>query len=148
MACNSVSGITFQCLQNLGGISEIYIANFESVSATTSNGIGVITDIDMTGSTKFERFQFETRVGTSTFSEEATVTLEAGSTFYTQTTTLVIPRKDSEKRNKLLSRVSMRGFSKNSCIRSGFLTMVVKWQRGRLTATRMQSKSLTIRARA
>lgn len=102
MACASISGISQSCLSNLGGIQKIYITNFENITGTTSNGIGTLTDIDMSGSSKFQEFEFVTVKSTSTFSEEATVTLENSSVFYVQTTTLVIGRKESSKRQKIL----------------------------------------------
>ena len=103
MACQSISGITYTCLSSTAGIANIWIANQDSLSASTVDANSdVITALAFAGGELFHNFQFETRKATSTFSEEATVTIENGSTFYTQTTTLYIPNKGSSKRHKLL----------------------------------------------
>ena len=101
MACASLTGITYQCLSSLGGIKNIYIVDANSVtSSTVSNG--VVTAISLSGGDTFKTFQFETRKSTSTFTEEATVTRENGTIFYTQTVQLNIPYREASKRNKLL----------------------------------------------
>lgn len=100
MSCNAVSAVTFSCLQNTGGIKAIYITNWENVTGTTANGIGTLTAVGMNGSALFQEFQFNPN--TSSINEEATINLENGSTFYSQTVNLVIPRRQSATRNKLL----------------------------------------------
>ena len=95
--CNSITGITFSCLSNTGGVKEIYIACFDSlVSATVSSGEIIFATV----SAPFEQFQFNKN--TSSITEEATINLENGTTFYTQTVTLVIPRREVSKRNAIL----------------------------------------------
>lgn len=100
MACNSISAITYTCLQNAGGVKAIYITNFSNVTGTTANSIGTLTAIGMNGSAKFQEFQFNRN--TSSIEEEATINLENGTTFYTQTVNLVIPRREASKRDKIL----------------------------------------------
>lgn len=100
MACNQISGITYNCLSNTGGVRKIYITNFENVTGTTANGIGTLTDINMATGTYFQEFMFNR--DTSTIEEDATINLENGTTFYTQTVSLVIPRREAAKRDKLL----------------------------------------------
>lgn len=100
MACSSISAVTFTCLQNTGGIDKIYITNFENVSGSTTNGVGTVTAISMAGSAKFQEFQFNRN--TSMLEEDSTINLENGSTFYTQTVSLVIPRRQASTRDKIL----------------------------------------------
>jgi|ERR1043165_3666876 hypothetical protein len=100
MACSAISAVTYTCLQNTGGVKNIYITNFENVTGTTANGIGTLTDIDLSGSAKFQQFQFNRN--TSSIEEEATINLENGTTFYTQTVNLVIPRRQAATRDKIL----------------------------------------------
>jgi hypothetical protein len=97
--CNSITGITFSCLANSGGVREIFIACYDSVSgATVSNGL--VTGITMEAGQTFHQFQFNKK--TSSITEEASVNLENGVTFYTQTVTLVIPYREVSKRNSIL----------------------------------------------
>lgn len=97
--CNTLTGITFSCLANSGGVREILIACYDSVAgATVSNGF--VTGITMESGEKFHQFQFNKN--TSSVTEEATVNLENGVTFYTQTVNLVIPYREVAKRNAIL----------------------------------------------
>jgi hypothetical protein len=100
MACEIISGITYNCLVNVGGVKKIYITNFENVSAYTENSIGTITGVTMAPATTFQEFQFNNN--TSSIGEEATISQENGTTFYTQTVTLIIPRREAAKRDKIL----------------------------------------------
>jgi len=98
--CNAVSGITYSCLSNVGGIKEAYITNFENVVSYTANTQGTITNIAMSGGTKFAQFQFNNNTGS--LNEELTSDLTNGVSFYTQTANLVIPRREASKRDKIL----------------------------------------------
>ena len=110
MACNAEllnGGISLGCESNTGGIKKIYIADAISVSGfqesctgITSGTCEIITGLTLNPNTFFYNFDFNKN--TSTYTETATVNLEAGTTFYTQTITLVIPRREQAKRNKLL----------------------------------------------
>lgn len=96
--CNTLTGITFSCLANSGGVREILIGCFDIVSSYTESS-GYVTSMTVTGDT-FYSFQFNKN--TSSLSEEATVNLENGVTFYTQTVNLVIPYREVAKRNAIL----------------------------------------------
>lgn len=98
MACNNLQGITFSCLANTGGVKSIQIANFDSLTSYTQDVNGSITSA--TFSTAPVEFQFNKN--TSSLTEEATISLENGTTFYTQTVNLVIPRREASKRAKIL----------------------------------------------
>lgn len=102
MACQQLSGITFSCLQNTGGVTAIYIALYDNViaSATTFNAIGQIENISLVSGTYFEQFQFNR--DTSSFEENTMINLPNGTTYYDQVVSLKIPRRDAAKRNSLL----------------------------------------------
>lgn len=110
MACNSDllnGGISLGCESNAGGVKKIYITDAVNVTGITQNSGGilvssgeVITAIAMASGTFFYDFEFNRN--TSNYTEAATVNLENGTTFYTQTVTLVIPRREQAKRNKIL----------------------------------------------
>lgn len=95
--CNSLVGVTFSCLSNSGGVAEIYLLNQCKLGEVT------VADGYVTGLTSSECFvKFQFNKNTSSSNEEATVSLENGTTFYTQTITLVIPRREVAKRNAIL----------------------------------------------
>jgi len=101
MACNVVSGITYNCLNNTGGLLAIYITNFEGQTGVTFDSTNFITAVEMSGTYLYNEFKFNR--DTSTLDEKASVSLPNGTTFYTQTVTLKIPRRDAAKRNKILA---------------------------------------------
>ena len=58
MACNtSLTSILKDCSNNIGGITNFYVAPAEFVSATTLT-TGTITAITMSGNSKFVEYQF------------------------------------------------------------------------------------------
>jgi hypothetical protein len=99
MACNSLSSILKGCDSNAGGIVEFYIAPADFVTGYTE-AAGTITGATMQSGETFEVFQFNRN--TSSFTEDMTVSLENGSTFYNQTITIVLARREAAKRQSLL----------------------------------------------
>lgn len=100
MACAQITGYTEMCLFNMPGIKKIYITNFENVTATTQSSIGTITDIDLSDSTKFQEFVF--RDNTCSIDEEGNISIENGTTYWTQTVNLTIPKRHAALRDKIL----------------------------------------------
>lgn len=100
MACNtSLTSILKNCSNNIGGLTNIYIAPAEFVTAFTQTA-GTITAINTSGGTApFVEYQFNKN--SASYVEEAGISLENGSTFYTTTTTLSIPRREVAKRNAI-----------------------------------------------
>ena len=99
MSCNTIlSGIIKGCDNNMGGISNFYIAPSEFVTGTTESG-GTISAINMSGATKFVEFVFNKNTGN--FTVEAAIDPVNGSTYFNQTINLVIPRRDVDKRNAI-----------------------------------------------
>lgn len=94
--CNTLTGIPKGCENNLGGIQNFYVICWDAVSATASNG--EITALS-TGTASFVEYEFSKN--SSSYVEEANISLENGSTYYTTTTTLIIPRREVAKRNSL-----------------------------------------------
>lgn len=99
MPCQQLTGIPKGCDNNLGGIKKFYITAFDNVTSIGLTGSGEITSIGLTGGTFVE---YEFNKNSSSYTEEAQISLENGSTFYTVTTNLVIPRRELAKRNALL----------------------------------------------
>jgi len=99
MACNtSLTSILKSCDNNTGGVVKFYIAPSEFVTSTTVSA-GTVTAISMSGNSKFVEYQFNKN--TANYVEEAAISLENGSTFFTTTVTLSIPRREVAKRNSI-----------------------------------------------
>ena len=99
MSCNtSLTAILKDCSNNIGGVLKFYIAPSEFVLATTAS-TGTITAISMSGTSKFVEYQFNKN--SASYVEEAGISLENGSLFYTTTATLTLPRREVAKRNSI-----------------------------------------------
>jgi hypothetical protein len=95
MACNTnLSSILKSCDNNIGGVTKFYIIPAEIVTGTTVAS-GSITTIGLSGATKFSEFEFNKN--SASYTEEAAISFENGSTFYTTTVTLTIPRREKAK---------------------------------------------------
>lgn len=105
MACNQLTDILRGCDNNLGGIKKFYITAWDNVTVATEavTGDGILTTItlDPTISPAPVFVEYEFTKNSSSFVEEAQISLENGSTFYQTTTTLIIPRREVAKRNSL-----------------------------------------------
>lgn len=114
MACVSFSGgISLNCENNIGGLSKVYLTDFDNVSGITESG-GTVSAITMAGSTKFYEFEFNRN--SATYNEDLVKSVEAGSALFEQTLTLTIPRRDVAKRNtlKLLTQRDLAVIIKDS----------------------------------
>jgi hypothetical protein len=99
MACNTnLSSILKSCDNNIGGVTKFYIVPAQIVTATTVTS-GMITSIGLSGATKFSEFEFNKN--SASYTEEAAISFENGSTFYTTTVTLTIPRREKAKQISL-----------------------------------------------
>lgn len=66
MSCSqTLAGIARDCFPSIGGIVEVYIANFGDVSSVTA-AEGKITAIAMAASAKFKRYAFTRNTGSMT----------------------------------------------------------------------------------
>lgn len=66
--CNqTLNGLGISCDTSLGGIKEVYIANYADVSKVTLDEVsGEITDIEMVGEAKFMPYSFRKQTGSMT----------------------------------------------------------------------------------
>jgi hypothetical protein len=78
---------------------KFYIIPADFVTGITEAN-GVITNIDLSGSSTFVEYEFNR--GTSSYEEVPTINLQNGSTFYNQTITLQIARREAVKRESLV----------------------------------------------
>lgn len=95
MACNTLTSILKGCDNNIGGITSIYINDQDSVDTTEI----VVTDWVITdfGTLTSNFYPFEFRRNTGMYTEEAAIDLVNGSSFVTQTITLIFHRREASK---------------------------------------------------
>ena len=101
MPCSqTLSGITRDCSPSLGGIVEVYIANFADVTAKTITS-DKITAITMASSAKFRKYEF--RRNTGSLSSTYQINAENGSTFVQSDLVLVFNRMETSKRVEIVA---------------------------------------------
>ena len=102
--CATLSGITLDCRDNVGGIEEVYIAAASGSIAFTSDptdGTSVITNIVLDGTavtdlaTDFDTYQLVKQTGT--FTETGTFSEENGTAFYTSVASAVFNKVEGAK---------------------------------------------------
>lgn len=96
--CNqTLAGIPLDCANSLGGIRKVWIANYNDVSAvTTDDASGMITAITMTSGATFKPYQFRKQTGsmTSTLNVDET----AGVNYVSTELNLVFTKMETAKR--------------------------------------------------
>lgn len=99
MACISFSGgIAKDCANNIGGLTKVYLTDFDNITGITQSG-GTVSVIGMAEASSFYEFEFNRN--SATFTEDLVKSVEAGSALFESTLTLTIPRRDVTKRNTL-----------------------------------------------
>jgi hypothetical protein len=100
MACNTLEEILKGCDGNLGGIVKAWFNNGDAIETYGATG-GTVTSITgASGAGDFVEFQFNPN--TSNYTETTNVDLTTESTFYTQTITIQLARREAYKRQRLL----------------------------------------------
>lgn len=95
MACTTLESILKTCDSNIGGITSIYINDQENIDNTALVITAyVITDF---GALPAQFLPFEFRRNTGMYTEEAAIDLVNGSSYYTQTVTLMFHRREAAK---------------------------------------------------
>ena len=88
------------CTANPGGVSEIYLINFDDLDTVTLTG-GTVSAI-LTGGTASTFFEYSFRRNTASVAEDLTKDLTTGSLFYTQTAVIVLDKIEKVKRDELM----------------------------------------------
>ena len=96
MPCIIVEGVTLDCRQGAGGVDKIYLTEWANVASVTSAS-GSISAIGMNSGKKFWEVQLEMEV--AQFNEDASVSIENGTTFYAQTLTFSVYKMTAKNRN-------------------------------------------------
>ena len=94
MACTTLETILKGCDSNIGGITSILINDQDNVVGPIVEAAYEITDF---GTLTDQFVEFEFRRNTGMYTEEAAIDLVNGSSFYTQTVTLMFHRREAAK---------------------------------------------------
>ena len=93
MSCEALQNIAKTCDNNTGGIRQVWINQQDGVTATTvASGAWIVSAIT---TTPFATFEINRNTGN--YTEDTAVDLINGSTFITQTITLMFNRRDKDK---------------------------------------------------
>lgn len=97
MACEALEGIVKSCDNNSGGIYKVWINQQDEIEQVILDNTltWTINQIDLVTPTTFT--EFEIRRNTGSYTEEAAIDLVNGSSYYTQTVTLMFHRRDQSK---------------------------------------------------
>ena len=96
--CVLTEGIPIECMDNTGGIKNVFIGAYSDATAFTYD-----TDNSILTVTSTETFyEFKFRPQTSSYSEEGTHSVENGTNFWTQTLAMIFHKMDSTKRDTVL----------------------------------------------
>ena len=93
MSCEALQTITKPCDNNIGGIKKIWINEQDNVTATVAPNTWILSALSATS----DYTVFEINRNTGNYTEDTAVDLINGSSFVTQTITLMFNRRDKEK---------------------------------------------------
>jgi len=96
--CVLTNGIPIECMDNTGGIKNVYIGAYSDATTFTYDADDIIDTV--TSSETFYTFKF--RPQTSSYTEEGTLSVENGTNFWTQTVAMIFHKMDADKRNNVL----------------------------------------------
>lgn len=98
MSCEALEGIVKSCDNNSGGIYKVWINQQDNISSIglDSTLTWTIDSIALTNPANTYT-EFEIRRNTGSYTEEAAIDLVNGSSYYTQTITLMFHRRDQSK---------------------------------------------------
>lgn len=101
MACDFLTGgIAIGCGDtNSGGLTKVYLIDYDAVTGTTQDSNEQITGFTMSGSATFVEYEFNRN--SCEFLENELIDNTAGSAYYEQIVNLIIPKRDYTKRNQI-----------------------------------------------
>lgn len=103
MACAISSGYTIDCRDAMGGLKEIYIANYNDINQNAlSSGVvsGVVTGITKASGKQF--YKFQQLAQTSAATETITGSDENGTVFFAQSVEMFLLKMQAATRNQVL----------------------------------------------
>lgn len=100
MACTIIEGRQIDCRDSIGGIAEIYVAEFANVpQANITASSGSITALSCSSGKKFYTYQMEKE--NASFEEKVVSSRENGTLYYEQTLTFNFKKQSAALRNDL-----------------------------------------------
>lgn len=100
MACVLTNGYTLGCRDNIGGVQEIYIGEYNGDSLSYIYGVDNIIGTFSGATVSF--FSFEQEIETASYTENGVFSTENGTAFYEETLTITLHKLDAALRNKIL----------------------------------------------
>ena len=98
MSCEALEGIVKSCDNNSGGIYKVWINQQDNIDEFALDGTLTWTIDSITLTDPLNIYtEFEIRRNTGSYTEEAAIDLVNGSSYYTQTITLMFHRRDQSK---------------------------------------------------
>lgn len=98
MACTLIQGRTIDCRDAVGGIEEVYIAEYENVNSVTDSS-GTVTGVTMASGTKFWTYKMEKE--NAMFTEPHVGSQENGTLFYEQQLSFTLKKLSASLRNEI-----------------------------------------------
>lgn len=99
MACLLTTGYTLGCRDSIGGIQEVYVANFPGGQTYS---LDASDDIIGVGGTTASYYTFEQEMETGEFNQTGAYSTENGTVFFDQQVTVMLHKNDAALRNQLL----------------------------------------------
>lgn len=98
MPCVTVQGREIDCRDSVGGVAEVYIANFADKATLTASS-GTVTAHTLSSGKKYWTYKLEKE--NAEFTEVENVSVENGTLYYETTLTFSIPKMSASFRNSL-----------------------------------------------
>ena len=98
--CLLTSGYTLGCRDNIGGVAEVYIGEYNGSSLGYQLGTDNIIGTFSGGTVSFYTFQQE--IETASFTENGNFSIENGTSYYEMTLSIVLHKLEAALRNKIL----------------------------------------------
>ena len=98
--CVLTSGYSLGCRDNIGGVQEVYIGEWNGGSMTYVLGTDSIIGTFSGATVSFYTFQQE--IETASYTENGQFSIENGTSFYEQTLTITLHKIEAALRNKIL----------------------------------------------
>lgn len=97
----TLAAIAKGCKDSSGGIKVVYIADIDDIAGITASTAETITNIAMTGSAKFVKWEFAPQ--TATFTSTANISEENGTVFFQNDLALSFAKAEEVKRLQIMS---------------------------------------------
>jgi hypothetical protein len=98
--CVLTNGYTLGCRDNIGGIQEVYIGEYNGDSMSFTLGTDNIIGTFSGATVSF--YTFEQEIETASYTENGNFSTENGTSFYEQTLTISLHKLEASLRNKVL----------------------------------------------